>query len=195
VIEEFGTPDIVLDDGSHLMQHVLATFSFLYGRTSSTGVYIVEDLHTAYWPEYGGGLRREGSFIEIAKGLIDELNADHARDALAPTDFTRSTLSMHFYDSVCVFERGRHLFKSAPQIGASSHEDDCQAERDQAQIERSAAIEERSAAIEERSTAIAKCDRAIADRDFAVAELAAVKASSSWRITAPARRFVQAIRR
>ena len=123
VVDEFGTPDIVLDDGSHIMQHVLASFSFLYDRTSPTGVYMVEDLHTAYWPEYGGGLRREGSFIEIAKGLIDELNADHSRDALVPTEFTRTTLSMHFYDSVCVFERGRHLAKSAPQIGSSSHED------------------------------------------------------------------------
>jgi hypothetical protein len=123
VISEFGIPDIVLDDGSHVMQHVLASFAFLYGRTSPTGVYMVEDLHTAYWPEYGGGLRREGSFIEIAKGLIDELNADHAREALAPTEFTRTTLSMHFYDSVCVFERGRHLAKSAPQVGSSSYED------------------------------------------------------------------------
>ena len=81
---------------------------------------MVEDLHTACWQEFGGGLRRDGSFIEITKGLIDELNADHARGALAPTEFTRSTLSMHFYDSVCVFERGRHLARSAPQIGSSS---------------------------------------------------------------------------
>ena len=61
-----------------------------------------------------------GPFIEQRKGLIDELNADHARGALAPTAFTtRSTLSMHFYDSVVVFERGRHLRKHAPQIGGA----------------------------------------------------------------------------
>jgi hypothetical protein len=34
------------------------------------------------------------------------LNADHSRGAVAPTDFTRSTLSMHFYDSMAVFEKG-----------------------------------------------------------------------------------------
>jgi hypothetical protein len=79
---------------------------------------MVEDLHTAYWDEYEGGLRREGSFIEQCKEMIDELNADHVRNALAATVFTRSTLSMHFYDSVVVFERGRHLRKHAPQIGA-----------------------------------------------------------------------------
>jgi hypothetical protein len=57
---------------------------------------MVEDLHTAYWDEYGGGVGREGSFIELCKRLIDELNADWSRDALPPTEFTRSTLSMHF---------------------------------------------------------------------------------------------------
>ena len=109
VLDEFGTPDIVLDDGSHQMSHVVETFRYLYPRTSANGVYMVEDLHTAYWDEFGGGLRSEGSFIELAKNLIDELNADWSRDALAPTEFTRSTLSMHFYDSMAIFERGRRL--------------------------------------------------------------------------------------
>jgi hypothetical protein len=117
VLEEFGPPDVVLDDGSHVMSHIRATFEHLYPRMSSSGVYMVEDLHTAYWDEYEGGLRREGSFIEQCKALIDELNADHARGALPPTAFTRSTLSMHFYDSAVVFERGRHLRKHAPAIG------------------------------------------------------------------------------
>jgi SAM-dependent methyltransferase len=117
VLAEFGPPDVVLDDGSHLMSHIQASFAHLYPRMSPTGVYMVEDLHTAYWQQFEGGLRREGSFIERCKRLIDELNADHAGEALAPTAFTRSTLSMHFYDSVVVFERGRHLRKHAPQIG------------------------------------------------------------------------------
>ncbi len=111
VLEEFGTPNIVLDDGSHQMSDVIETFRFLYPRTASDGVYLVEDLHTAYWSEFGGGLKQEGSFIELAKELVDELNADWTRGELAPTGFTRSTLSMHFYDSMVIFERGRHLEK------------------------------------------------------------------------------------
>ena len=119
VIDEFGTPDVVLDDGSHIMDDVGRTFAFLYPRISPVGAYMIEDLHTAYWPEYGGGFGEPQSFIETAKGLIDELNADHARGALEPTEFTASTLSMHFYDSMIVFERGRHLHKHAPQLGGS----------------------------------------------------------------------------
>ncbi len=117
VIDEFGPPDIVLDDGSHIMSHVVASFQFLYPRTAKNGIYMVEDLHTAYWERYEGGLRKPGSFIELCKNLLDELNADHCSEALPPTDFTRTTLSMHFYDSVAVFEKGTHTRKWAPQIG------------------------------------------------------------------------------
>lgn len=117
LVDEFGAPDIVLDDGSHRMSHVVKTFEFLYPRIASNGIYMVEDLHTAYWEEYEGGLRRPGTFIELCKGLLDELNSDHTRSALPPTAFTRTTLGMHFYDSVAVFERGCHTRKWAPQIG------------------------------------------------------------------------------
>jgi hypothetical protein len=117
VLDEFGTPNVVLDDGSHVMTDVASSFRYLYPRTATDGVYFVEDLHTAYWDEYGGGLKRPGSFIETAKHLVDELNADWSRGAIEPTEFTRSTLSMHFYDSCVAFERGRHLQKSAPRIG------------------------------------------------------------------------------
>lgn len=120
ILDEFGTPDIVLDDGSHVMKHVQATFKFLYRRTAATGVYMIEDLHTAYWKNYGGGLKEPGSFIETCKDLIDELNAEHTRGALEPTEFTRTTLSMHFYDSIVAFERGGYLPKSAPKTGQIS---------------------------------------------------------------------------
>lgn len=111
VLHQVGTPDIVLDDGSHKMSHIIATFNFMYPKMLKNGVYLVEDLHTAYWEEYEGGLRKPETFIEVCKSLVDELNADHSRGALPPTEFTRSTLGMHFYDSVVVFERGAYTPK------------------------------------------------------------------------------------
>jgi cyclopropane fatty-acyl-phospholipid synthase-like methyltransferase len=119
VIDRVGIPDIVIDDGSHVMSHIVATFNFLYPRMLKNGVYLVEDLHTAYWDEFEGGLRRPATFVEVCKNLIDELNADHSRGALPPTDFTKSTVGMHFYDSVVVFERGAYTRKCAPQWGGT----------------------------------------------------------------------------
>ena len=117
VLAEFGTPDIVIDDASHIAGPTVAAFRALYPRVDRNGIYVVEDLHTAYWPEFGGGAKREGTFIELAKTLIDEINAPLSRGAVTPTEFTHSTVSMHFYDSLLVFERGHMLPRQALQIG------------------------------------------------------------------------------
>jgi cephalosporin hydroxylase len=117
VIDRFGSPHVVLDDGSHMMEHIAASFDFLYPHVAADGVYMVEDLHTAYWNEYNGGLQRPGTFIEACKNLVDELNADHTRGAIVPTLFSKTTLSMHFYDSIVVFERGSYGRKYAPMMG------------------------------------------------------------------------------
>ena len=111
VMAEFGPVQIIIDDGSHLMPHIHQTFAQLYyhRQFDPNGVYVVEDLHTAYFPEFGGGYRREGSFIETAKAQIDELHAHFSRGALQPTPFTSSTLSMHIYDSMVIYERGRRV--------------------------------------------------------------------------------------
>jgi SAM-dependent methyltransferase len=97
--------DIVIDDGSHMMDHLNFTFTHLYDRVKPHGVYLAEDLHTCYWPRFGGGLRRQKSFLERVKGLVDELNAVHTRGALPPTRFTATTASITIYDSIVVFEK------------------------------------------------------------------------------------------
>jgi cephalosporin hydroxylase len=73
--QEFWPPDIVLDDGSHMMEHINAGFDVLFPRISVAGTYLVEDLDGAYWPSRGGGLGSPGSIIERCKTLIDEMNA------------------------------------------------------------------------------------------------------------------------
>ena len=117
LVEEFGSPDIVVDDGSHQMADINATFDFLYPRTAQNGIYLVEDLQAAYWPNCGGGLHAPSSFIERCKGFIDELHARYiglAGDVpLAPeTPFSRSTAAIHIYDSVVVFERAPYMNKT-----------------------------------------------------------------------------------
>lgn len=106
VLNEVGVPDIVIDDGSHRASDTIAAFDFLFPRLAPRGVYCVEDLHTAYWPEFEGGLGRPGTFVEKCKGFIDTLNAYHTQGALPPSAFTDTTRSMHVYDSIVVFEKG-----------------------------------------------------------------------------------------
>lgn len=118
LLDEFGAPDIVLDDGSHHMRHVASSFDFLYDRMAANGVYMIEDMHTAYWPDYGGGRGDPRSMVERFKGLVDDLNADHVRDGtVAPTRFTRETVAMTAYDSILVFEKSSFVNKQMKMIG------------------------------------------------------------------------------
>lgn len=117
VLDHYPEVDIVLDDGSHMMPHVTASFDFFYPRLSANGVYMVEDLHTAYWPEFGGGLNAPGSFLEAVKGRIDELNALHTRGGVPVSDFTKSTHSISCYDSIVAFEKRPQGLRLMPNTG------------------------------------------------------------------------------
>jgi hypothetical protein len=114
IFSRYPRIDIVLDDGSHRMSHMVASFQLLYERIHSRGVYMVEDTHTCYWDEYEGGIGRPGSFIEFAKVKIDEINAVHTRGAVPISSFTRITDCISIYDSVVVFEKRPQGVRQAP---------------------------------------------------------------------------------
>jgi hypothetical protein len=75
---------------------------------------LIEDTHTCYWDNYGGGLGKDGSFMEFAKQKLDEINAVHTKGALPISEFTRSTDCIACYDSVVVFERRQQGKRQAP---------------------------------------------------------------------------------
>ena len=122
IVAEFGVPDIVLDDGSHQADHVNATFDFLYPLMPREALYMVEDTHTSYWPGWGGGLGRPGTFIERMKTLVDELHAGnpyHRQQIghdLPASDISKVTRAVHFYDSMVVVEKGAFLSKTSRSI-------------------------------------------------------------------------------
>ena len=99
--------DILIDDGSHVMDHQIKTLDMLLGAIDANGVYLCEDTHTSYWRGWGGGYRKKGSFIEYSKNFIDDINAWHSREPrkLAVSKRTRSIDSMHYYDSIVVIEK------------------------------------------------------------------------------------------
>ena len=105
VIKKYGKPNIVIDDGSHIMSDVISTFEFLYYNTHQKGVYLIEDTHTSYWDEYGGGLGKKNTVMEFVKNKLDEINSFHTRGKILNSNFTKETNSISIYDSVVVFER------------------------------------------------------------------------------------------
>lgn len=110
VIAEFGVPEIVLDDGSHIMKDVNASFDFFYPLMARNSIYMVEDLHTAYWENNGGGVNNPKTFVNRVKGFIDLINADISRGAIPPNQFSKETFSINIYDSIICLEKG-HIFR------------------------------------------------------------------------------------
>jgi hypothetical protein len=107
---ELGPFDIVIDDGSHRFEHQLTAFRALFHHIRADGIYSCEDVCTSYWePEFGGGVRKPGTFIEFAKELVDELNAWFWRDGVEgeADAFARSAYGMHFYPALLVIEKRR----------------------------------------------------------------------------------------
>jgi hypothetical protein len=103
--EEVGSVDIVIDDGGHRMSQQIRTFEELWPAVTDGGVYLIEDLHTSYWPEYGGGVGNPDTFISLVKELIDRMHAWHARDQVTVDDYTRTIKGMHVYDSIVAFDK------------------------------------------------------------------------------------------
>ncbi len=98
--------DILIDDGGHTMKQQINTYEELFFCISDNGVYLCEDLHTSYWPEYGGGYKKSNTFINYSKNFIDHINAWHSRQRrLRVTEFTKSVHSLHYYDSILVIEK------------------------------------------------------------------------------------------
>ncbi len=106
IVRQHGPFDIVIDDGSHFMDHQIRSFETLYPTMTERGVYVCEDAFTSYWREYSGKVGGANTFIEYAKGLVDELHAYWATDDnMEPTPFTNSTEGIYFYSGAVVFER------------------------------------------------------------------------------------------
>jgi cephalosporin hydroxylase len=101
--------DIFIDDGGHFMEQQITTFERVFPSLSIGGVYICEDCHTSYMPYNGGGYKNPKSFIEYAKEYIDVVNSewimDNDKELNVKKFFGRDLTSVHFYDSMVVFEK------------------------------------------------------------------------------------------
>jgi hypothetical protein len=112
-LKEYPEIDIFLDDGSHHCQHQILTLEKAWPAVKLGGVYMCEDTHTNYWPEYGGGLKTPSTFLNYAKMVSDTLNSAYYRDLdkhpdnMMFADFYKEVVGMHFYDSVVVLDKGQ----------------------------------------------------------------------------------------
>jgi hypothetical protein len=102
--ERYGPFDIIVDDGGHTMEQQIASIETLFPLLAEDGIYLVEDVHTSYWDSHGGGLRREGTFVEWVKDRLDDLHGYHRAEPVHPV-WTDTVGAVHCYDSMVVFDK------------------------------------------------------------------------------------------
>lgn len=107
LMETLPTMDIVIDDGGHTMEQQITTFETVYPFIAEKGIYLCEDTHTSFFPEHGGGPEIKKTFMAVVKKHIDQLSAFHSRGQVETTNFSKTTDSMHFYNSIVVIEKGK----------------------------------------------------------------------------------------
>jgi demethylmacrocin O-methyltransferase len=105
--EEYGGFDIIIDDGSHVNEHVIGTFRTLFPLLRPNGIYAIEDTQTSYWPSYGGGRARPDTLLNFFKGLTDGLNyAEYSDDGYTPDCLEGNIVEMAFFHNLVIVRKG-----------------------------------------------------------------------------------------
>jgi hypothetical protein len=107
-----GPFDVVIDDGSHVNAHVIASFRGLFPFLAEDGIYAIEDLQTSYWERgYGGVSRgdRGGTSMAMLLDLADALNyAEFDIAGYEPSAFDVGIESVTFYHNLAFIQRGHN---------------------------------------------------------------------------------------
>jgi hypothetical protein len=105
-----GPFDVIVDDGSHVSAHIIASFRHLFRALTDDGIYAIEDLQTSYWQRtYGGssGEDRSGTSMTMLHGLVDGLNfAEFDIADYQPSEFDLGITSITFYHNLVFIQKG-----------------------------------------------------------------------------------------
>lgn len=110
VVDDMGSIDIIIDDGSHVNEHIIKSFQFLFPKLNNGGIYVVEDIQTSYWESYGGNsdnLNDQKTAVNYFKGLVNGLNYNEfmIKD-YEPSHMDKNILSIHFYHNIILIYKG-----------------------------------------------------------------------------------------
>lgn len=110
MVADIGDLDIIIDDGSHINEHVIKTFEMLFPKLKNGGIYVIEDTQTSYWEEYGGtseDFNKEGTIYHFFKALIDGLNCEEFMiDDYKKSYYDKHIIAMHFYHNMIFIYKG-----------------------------------------------------------------------------------------
>ena len=112
VVGEIAEIDIIIDDGSHINDHIIKTFNHLFPKLKIGGWYVVEDLQTSYWSEYGGSstdFKNSPTAINYFKSLTDGLNhSEFLIEGFKANELDKNIVAIYFYHNMVFIKKGQN---------------------------------------------------------------------------------------
>ena len=113
---EYGPFDIVVDDGSHMVEHQLISFRALYPLIATDGIYAIEDTQTSFKAEYGGQPDGSASVFEMAYKVGLLMHRREGFEAPGSDQFlletSDATRNVAVYRNIIAFQRGPNTYPS-----------------------------------------------------------------------------------
>ncbi len=126
IISEYGSFDVIIDDGSHLKKDVIKSFHLLFPHLNDDGLYVVEDIQTSYNHFFGGNpfdLKYSNSHMNFFKHLTDRLNYQEiANPFYVGNKYDAKITNISFYHNL-VFVRKGVNDKLSKEVINHSYED------------------------------------------------------------------------
>lgn len=109
IAADAGNLQVVIDDGSHVPEHIIETFTIMFPLLADGGIYAIEDLQTSYWERYGGStdLSDPSTSMNLIKSLLDGLNyEEYTEPDYQPTYSELHVVAVHAYHNLVFIEKG-----------------------------------------------------------------------------------------
>jgi len=90
IIDTCSAFDIVIDDGSHMSMDILNSFISYFPYVKPGGVYIIEDTHSLYLDNFGGGILNDNGGYAFFKKMIDVINFQFWQDQVSINTYFRT---------------------------------------------------------------------------------------------------------
>ncbi len=111
VLSMTGTPDIIIDDASHINTYTIKSFQILFPLLRKSGIYVIEDLSMACRWDFGGDINLEDIKLPtIMNYLFTMLHSLNPIEKVADEHYIRpeefkDIESVHFYPDMVVIKK------------------------------------------------------------------------------------------
>ena len=100
--------DVILDDGSHVPEHQLLSFNYLFENCiNDGGVYIIEDIETSYWKKhtlYGypikAGPNATNNIVNIFRYILPIVNREFLKEKEIKKYYKYKKISNYVLDNI-----------------------------------------------------------------------------------------------